>query len=73
MSWIEERNITQASYNRLINALDDKTFQIKFLLERVNQMLCAESEVVRIHVAKTLSEHQDIVDMLTKETKRDES
>ena len=63
MSWIEDRNITEHYVDELINRNDAKDFQIAFLLERLNQMLCAESEVVRVHVGLTLADHQSSLDL----------
>lgn len=61
MSWIEDKNVTEDIYDDMVNTINDQKFQIDFLLNRVNQMLCAESDVVRKHVRDTLSNHQQHV------------
>ena len=47
MSWIEDKNVTEDIYDDMVNTINDQKFQIDFLLNRVNQMLCAESDVVQ--------------------------
>lgn len=54
MSWIEERGVTLESWEKLHDDLANCYRRVQTLREGLDQMACAESEVVRNHVTRVL-------------------
>ena len=54
MSWIADRNITPEYVDGLLQGIKDRDNIINYLVERTKQMACAESDVVREHIDKTI-------------------
>ena len=62
MEWSTERNVTLDDWTKVHDELAHVYQRVKYLREGLQQMTCAESEVVRNHILKIIKSDNNLRD-----------
>ena len=62
MEWSTERDVTLEDWKKVNNEIVDVYERVKYLREGLQQMVCAESEVVRNHILRVIKSDNNLRD-----------